>query len=336
MQQRPQFGNVVQHLLAPAEADVDQDAKTIGFKGVAYSGAPVSQNYGAMAIDLGSLTHKQRVPITRNHEDGELVGWAEVRNDGRQLTIEKGHFLSSTTYGKEVAATMQEGQPWEFSVGVFGALVPSDRKRPVQLNGRTISVDAVMRNARLNHISFVPAGADLNAIAAMLSARYGQPTDGATSMPDDQNAELQAANEKIRQLEATNAQLKADAEAAAKREKDSRDAARKARVDAVFEGAELSAEDRDAYMGMTDAQFAAVEKREGLLRKQSDPALFQRQANGGRDPDAGGAAALSALKPIQGLPPDEIRAQLHARATKYAADNKVDYLTAVQAVEQGA
>lgn len=321
---------------SPAQA-VRTENKTTGFAGVAYSGAPVRRFFGMAAIDLASLEHKKRVPVTLNHDDNQIVGWAEVENDGTKLTLANGHFLSTSPHGQLVSSSFDENMPWELSVGVLGDFRERDRSKPTKVNGTTMNVDAVIENARLNHVSFVPAGADSNAIAAKLSAAYGadQPPER-TSMPNDTNppaapaapaapqvdvAALQA------QLAASNAALKA-----------LRDGQRKKEIDDVFgEAATLTAEETAAFMSMEDAQWSAVAAAQKRARAAADPGLFRQEAtSGSADSGNGGDASpgVALFGPVDGgkYHADPERIALHNKIVKYQADHKCDYLTAAVAV----
>jgi hypothetical protein len=141
-------------------AGVDTSAAT--FSGVAYSGGVVP-NYGFagdMAIDLATLAAPGRVPVLMNHDPDQVVGHASVTNYGRMLDLRDGRFSSATEAGRIVSETRAEGQPWALSVGLNGRFESTDRARGLQLNGRVLNVDTIVRAARLLEVSFVPAGAD--------------------------------------------------------------------------------------------------------------------------------------------------------------------------------
>lgn len=131
------------------------------FSGVAYSGGAIP-SYGAhgdVAIDLASL----RVPAVAlfalvDHDPVRRAGKLTARITGNQLLV-AGEFFATTEAGREVAALFSEGAPWQMSVGIQVAVEGRDR-RSVTVNGRTLTVDTVFRNAVLREVSFVPVGAD--------------------------------------------------------------------------------------------------------------------------------------------------------------------------------
>jgi hypothetical protein len=161
----------VLHLRSGSSFELRAEAGAVAagttFSGVAYSGGPVP-NYGwhgDMAIDLASMTLPQgEVAVLLNHDPNQVVGRARVMNDGRQLTIHDGRLSSVTEEGRKVAGLLDEGQPWALSIGVNGRMEAADRAKPAPINGRTLAVDTVMRSARLLEVSFVPAGADPDAL----------------------------------------------------------------------------------------------------------------------------------------------------------------------------
>jgi hypothetical protein len=141
-------------------------AAPTGFKGLAYSGGPVRSGGGTMAIDLAGLDMKAEVPVLLNHDSNKIVGRAKLHNSGIELRILEGRFSQVTEHGRQAAALMGEGHPWDLSVGMGGVFESRDAKKPVTLNGRTLHVDTILRRARLLELSFVPAGADPKATAS--------------------------------------------------------------------------------------------------------------------------------------------------------------------------
>lgn len=141
------------------ELDARQAAPT-AFGGVAYSGGVVATGLGDIAIDLGSLMVPSQIAVLRSHNADQIVGRAQLHNNGSSLTVSSGVFSAVTDAAREVAALMAEGQSWALSVGVQGSYEKADRARPMHLNGREQRLDFVLRKPRLLEISFVPAGAD--------------------------------------------------------------------------------------------------------------------------------------------------------------------------------
>lgn len=312
------------------------------FGGVPYSGGVVPNWgwHGDMAIDLASL---QAIPgevaALRDHDTSKIVGRAVLKNDGREIRIERGTFSTVTADAKEVSATLAEGHPWKLSLGIKGRFESLGQKRTVQLNGRSMEVETILRSGRILEFSFVPSGADPEAYAARLSALAGDqpPPTGENDMD-----ELEQARARITELEAANATLTTErdtarTELAAANTKlaDQAAARRNDRIKAVF-GAKALEKDGgltevqlSAYRSMTEEQFEAVAAT--IPSAGSDSALFRQQAGGGRDPDKPTLGAEAYVAP-SGYSVDDDRAQLHAKAVKYQAEHKTDYLTAVNAV----
>lgn len=314
------------------------DGKVTGFRGLAYSGGIVPNHgwAGDMAIDLASMALPEtEVPILLNHDSDQIVGRARVANHGDRLEIVDGAFSAVTEHGRMVADLMAEGHPWSLSVGVNGRMLSADRAKTTKLNGREMRLDSVIRDARLLEVSFVPSGADPNAYAARLSARLGiQPPE------DVSMTELEQARARIVELEAQVATLTSERDNArtefAAAQTAMQTAARERRngqIVALFgENAELTDAQRNVYVAMTDEQFSAVESALQAERR-GDPELFRQQAGSGRNHEQ---PVRGTYSPPHGWSVDAERTQMHAKAIKYAADHKTDYLTAALAVEQGA
>jgi hypothetical protein len=312
------------------------DAKVVGFGGVAYSGGVVPNHgwNGDMAIDLASLSLPSGdVPVLRNHDPNQIVGRARLLNDGSQLTITEGRFSDVTDVGREVAALMGEGHPWALSIGINGTLKSCDKKKPIEMNGRSMAVDAAFRNSRVLELSFVPSGADPNAYAAQLSSRHGiQPPDNGDNMNEQEQAKARIAELEAQIVTLTTERDGARTELAAAQTNLAAQAtaARNARLTALF-GAEPNLTDAqlDVYRSMTDDQFAAVEALAATAAVSGD--LFRQTATKGRDADGGGAPA-EFTAPI-GYSVDSERVQLHSKALQYQIDHPgTNYLTAVNAV----
>lgn len=132
------------------------------FVGVAYSGGVIEnyRDYGDVAIDLSTLKVPSRpVFALVNHDKNQRAGKAQLANDGTQVNL-SGSFSRSTDSGKQVSAEFAEGAPWEFSVGLQAKIERFGVPKQMVLNGQTMTVNAVLRNAKVREVSFVPAGAD--------------------------------------------------------------------------------------------------------------------------------------------------------------------------------
>lgn len=320
-------------------ASTGGDGATTSFNGVAYSGGIVPNHgwSGDMAIDLSSLQLPDGyVPVLRNHDPDQVVGRARLSNDGKELRVVEGRFSAVTDVARETSALMGEGHPWKLSIGVNARSETADRAKPVQLNGRRMAVDTVLRNGRVIELSFVPSGADPNAYAARLSSRHGIQPPAGDSMPTDVNP-LQT---RVTELETQVATLTTERDTARTELATATTAlaaarlqARNTRISTLF-GAEneLTEAQLAAYRSMSDEQFEVVETTLAAARNAApDSTLFRARATTGRNHEGGGAQATFAAPP--GVEVDPERAQLHAKALKYQAEHSgVDYLAAVAAV----
>lgn len=132
------------------------------FAGVAYSGGviPGYGYYGDVAIDLSSLKAPTK-PIFAlvNHDTNQRAGKTLITNTGASIEV-LGSFSLSTPAGQQVAAEFSEGAPWEFSVGLQAEVETFEKPRTLTVNGQTVTIDALFKNASVREVSFVPAGAD--------------------------------------------------------------------------------------------------------------------------------------------------------------------------------
>lgn len=146
---------------APTLIESSSDAPK-QFAGVAYSGGviPGYGYYGDVAIDLSSLKAPTK-PIFAlvNHDTNQRAGKTLITNTGASIEV-LGSFSLSTPAGQQVAAEFSEGAPWEFSVGLQAEVETFEKPRTLTVNGQTVTIDALFRNASVREVSFVPAGAD--------------------------------------------------------------------------------------------------------------------------------------------------------------------------------
>jgi hypothetical protein len=324
-------------LLAEPTAPVAQGAAA-GFRGMAYAGGVVPNHgwAGDMAIDLASLSLPPGdVPVLRNHDPDQIVGRARLSNDGTQLQVVDGRFSGVTDVARETSALMAEGHPWKLSVGINASMTSVDRAKPVMLNGRNLTVDSIYRNARVLELSFVPSGADPSAYAAQLSSRHGiqSPQAGEHMDPNPLQARVTELEAQVVTLTAERDTARTALTAAETSLATAATARRAERMTALFGAdATLTDEQRAAYQGMTDAQFAAVEASLSAAVASRGGAAFHQQAPAGRDHQSAAGAAAAYVPPI-GWNVDTERAQLHAKALKYQSEHAgTDYLTAVSAV----
>lgn len=267
----------------------------VRFRGVAYSGGliPGYGWYGESAIDLASLAIPDSyVFALTDHDPTKRAGRAKLSRDGDRLAVE-GFLFQNTDAGREVAALFQESAPWQFSVGLYDAdIETSDRVHPVDLNGRTLEVKTVFRNATVREVSFVPIGADPNTHAETFGHKPGDHETMTIEELQAQitalQAELTAANATIETMRAENAAREAAAAEAAM-------TARRAAVVELFAaiGVEHTDEAAAPYLAMDAAAFAAVSAQMRAMHKEPGSHLFRRQATGGGSGDAGKAPVIN-------------------------------------------
>jgi phage head maturation protease len=263
------------------------------FAGVAYSGGLVP-GYGwngDSAIDLSSVVLPEKpVFALVDHDHGQRAGQGRLSLDGQTIQFQ-GEFFSSTDAGKEVAALFAENAPWELSVGFTADAAGFEKPTAIELNGQTLTVTTVFKNARIREVSFVPAGADPNTRVTAFSR--STPSE---ATPVDETADLKA------QVEALRTELAAEKEARASAETriaEIQMAARRTEVTALFNemGREDASDDAlQHYLEMSAETFAAVAADLKALKPKADaPAhLFTEQATSGNAPGTVSLAALNA------------------------------------------
>jgi hypothetical protein len=143
------------------------------FMGTAYSGGviPGYGFFGDVAIDLSTMKMPTKpVFALLNHDTNQRAGKCEVLNAGSLIEV-SGSFSKATSAGRQVAAEFSEGAPWEFSVGINAEFDPFKKLTAVDVNGQSLMVNGIFRNASVREVSFVPAGADPNTKAVAFEAQ---------------------------------------------------------------------------------------------------------------------------------------------------------------------
>lgn len=245
-----------------------------GFSGVAYSGGVVPDYgwLGDVAIDIATVQVPDRMFALVNHDPDQRAGHCRVWIESNAIHV-AGEFSRTTEEGRSVAGEFAEKAPWKLSVGFNG---PMDRYEPPTqqlLNGQTLTLGAVFRNARVLEVSFVPADADPNTRVEAFGAH-----PGASPMPDDsaQVAELKT------QIEAANARATAAETALADYRKTTRLAAVKTLFSTI--GREWDEAKASPYLNMSDEVFEAVSLDLQAHKPAADPELFQATATSGKNP----------------------------------------------------
>jgi hypothetical protein len=173
------------------------------FGGVPYSGGVIPNygDYGDVAIDLSTAKVPARpVFALVNHDTNQRAGKAQLENDGSKLSL-LGSFSLSTDSGKQVAAEFAEGAPWEFSIGIQAKIERFSMAKQIVLNGQSMTVNAVLRNAKVREVSFVPAGADPNTHAIAFARNNGSLEEVSLMDSNEVQGKLDAANQLIADLQ---------------------------------------------------------------------------------------------------------------------------------------
>lgn len=221
----------------------DEGGVPTRFTGVAYSGGviPGYGFFGDVVIDLSTMKAPTK-PIFAllNHDFNQRVGKCEVSNSGQQIAI-TGSFSSKTQAGHQVAAEFSEDAPWEFSVGINAEIESFKKPTELLVNGQSLTVNAVFRNARVYEVSFVPAGADPNTHAVAF-AQTSLFTTVESPMSDDLKDKLDSVTSLNADLQVKLSAMQTDhAKVVAELQAKIHDEA-KAHLDAVAKANELQAE----------------------------------------------------------------------------------------------
>ena len=184
------------------------------FAGTAYSGGVIPSYgwFGDVAIDLATMKVPTKpVFALLNHDIDQRAGRCAVLNVGHQIEV-SGAFSQVTAAGRQVAAEFAEGAPWEFSVGINAEFESFKKPTEVQVNGQTLKVNGVFRNASVREVSFVPAGADPNTKAIAFESHFLEKQSELTIL--ESVMDLKELEEKVSGLTAMNADLQMQLKAA--------------------------------------------------------------------------------------------------------------------------
>lgn len=289
------------------------------FAGTAYSGGviPGYGFFGDVAIDLSTMKMPTKpVFALLNHDTNQRAGKCEVSNAGSLIEV-SGSFSKATSAGRQVAAEFSEGAPWEFSVGINAEFEPFKKLTAVEVNGQSLMVNGIFRNASVREVSFVPAGADPHTKAVAFEAQTSFTTLLESTMSDELNTKLESVNQlnadlqlKLAAMQADHVQVIEDLTAKLSSEVEQskalfdkahaleaelisfKSAVRQEAVKALF--ADLNKDYSEAaglaYQSMSDEMFAAVAADlRSLKPTQFNSALFQETAVKGKE----GASEIS-------------------------------------------
>lgn len=149
------------------------DSKTLtGFDIEAYTGAVVDRWWGKLVIDVAGIEAREQMPIFRNHDHGQIVGYSTGSQATGTFAVQ-GRFSDATEAAREVKALALEGFPWQASIGVRPKMILEVGERAtMQVNGHEVAGPAeVWLESEVFETSFVPLGADSNTRVAVFSAK---------------------------------------------------------------------------------------------------------------------------------------------------------------------
>lgn len=282
------------------------------FAGVGYSGEVIPNHFwwGNVVFDLPSMQVPDKLAMLLNHDFDKRVGYTTASRISAERGLEVEGDLLSNEYAQEVAQDSDDGFPWEMSVhiepGVIERVEPGTK---VTVNNRELMGPlTVFKNSRIRECSFCAVGYDANTTATAFSrAAATQTTHEDTTMTKEEQDRMAA-------LEAENAALKADKQAAETKlqefSKAQAAAKRDGEVQALFSdlGMQFSAEAAAPYAALDDAAFAAIAAQMRKSFKKAAPsdaaarnkALFKHVATDGAgdnddaapQPSAGGSALV--------------------------------------------
>lgn len=132
-----------------------------GFDIDAYTGAVVDRWWGKLAINVDGIISKQQMPIFKNHNPDEIVGYSTKATSDSNFKV-SGVFSKTTEAAKEVIGLAEEGFPWQASIGVKPKTILELREdASMEVNGTEVSGPAeVWLESEVYETSFVPLGAD--------------------------------------------------------------------------------------------------------------------------------------------------------------------------------
>lgn len=150
--------------------DGKDETDVTGFDIEAYTGAVVKRWWGNLIVAIDGITAKQQMPIFKNHDPDEIVGYSTSATKGDIFRV-SGVFSKATEAAKEVQALAEEGFPWQASIGVKPKMILEIMKGSSMLvNGQDVEGPAeVWLESEVFETSFVPLGADGNTRVSVFS-----------------------------------------------------------------------------------------------------------------------------------------------------------------------
>jgi hypothetical protein len=155
---------------APIEFLRADNTTLSGFDIVAYTGAVVERWWGKLAVDVAGISAAQQMPIFKNHDRDQIVGYSTKTEKGKSFFV-SGIFSKTTKAASEVMGLASEGFPWQASIGVAPKKILELKENTSTIvNGQEISGPAeIWLESEVFETSFVPLGADGDTSIAVFS-----------------------------------------------------------------------------------------------------------------------------------------------------------------------
>lgn len=151
------------------------------FKLVGYTGQVIEGGWwGRLAIDLTGIRTTTPMPALREHNASRPVGVIERTGTEDGKLVAYGRFLGSSADGRAVRELIEEGFPYQASVGCFPEQVEEVKAgSTAKVNGYSLSGPAVVvRKSHVREISFVSLGADAGTSAKIAASALHPATGG--------------------------------------------------------------------------------------------------------------------------------------------------------------
>jgi hypothetical protein len=163
------------------ESGEGENKKTLKkFELLAYTGGAMrlQSSFYPVVFDLGSMKAATNVPLLFNHSEEDIVGHApfdsiKINNPKNVKAI--GIISGVSERSKEINATADNEFPWQISIGLLAGSTEFVREgEKVTVNSRQFTGPLIIaRNGMIREFSFVPMGADSNALATLKASYIG-------------------------------------------------------------------------------------------------------------------------------------------------------------------
>lgn len=269
------------HFNASVELTAGAEGKARRFRGVAYSGLPVTDHpyWGQVVFDLASTKAEQRIPVLREHDPSKIVGHTEAVAIGADITVDG--VFDQTDFSAEVATLSDAGFPWQMSVHINpGSIEEIKPGAQLSVNGHEVNGPAVVfKNARIREVSFCPVGADPNTSAVALSY-FSKESNMPT--PQELQAQIEQLTGQVTTLTANNAALTAQNKELSDRFTAQAAERRAVAIKDLFTaiGQDYTDEAAKPYVSLDETVFSAVAAQMKSLKAKAGEHLFKGQGEG--------------------------------------------------------